>query len=155
MIAIAAALAALLLMCWVLFTLAVYALPFFAAVSAGMLAYQTGSGAVGAVVVGFFAGCTTLLLGQKLFTVTRSPALRAFIATAYAVPAAFAGYHAVHGLAKIGSASPGWQEVLSVAGALVIGLVAWSRMGALAGSDLSGSSQGTADAYAVRAHRRD
>jgi len=153
MIAIAAALAALLFMCWILFTLAVYALPFFVAVSAGMFAYQTGAGAIGAGIIALAAGVVSIVLGQALFAAAQSPAVRATIAAAYAAPAAFAGYHAVHGLASIGSPSPGWHELLSVTGALVIGLVAWSRMGALAGGNPDGISRAHGYEADVRVHR--
>ena len=153
MIAIAAALAALLLMCWILFTLAIYALPFFVAVSAGMFAYQTGAGAIGAGMVALLMGVVSLVLGQTLFAAARSPALRMTIAAAYAAPAAFAGYHAVHGLASIGSPSPGWHQLLSITGALVIGLVAWSRMGALAGGNPAGTSRAYGYEADVRVHR--
>lgn len=54
------------LICWLLFNLAVYALPFFAGVSAGMFAYGTGSGPIGALLVGFTSGAVTLILGQVL-----------------------------------------------------------------------------------------
>ena len=144
MIAIAAAFAALLFMCWILFTLAVYALPFFAGLSAGMLAYQTGSGALGAAVVALFTGVVALVLGQALFAATRSPMLRAIIAATYAAPATFAGYHAVHGLAAGGSPSPGWHELLSAGGALIIGVVAWSRISGLAKVDPNGHRESTA-----------
>lgn len=154
MIAIAAALAALLFACWILFTLAVYALPFFVALSAGMLAYQTGAGASGAMAVGLLAGVLALVLGQALFAVIRSPALRACIAALYAAPAAFAGYHAVHGLAAIGSPATGWHELLSVAGAVLIGLVAYGRVGALTGDDSGGASRHTIVGGATRATDR-
>ena len=36
--------------CWLLFTLAVYALPFFAGLSAGLAAFHSGSGVIGAPV---------------------------------------------------------------------------------------------------------
>jgi len=140
MIAIAAALAALLLMCWLLFTLAVHALPFFVAVSAGMFAYHTGAGPAGAALVGLLAGIAALVLGQTLFANVRSRVLRATLAITYAAPAAFAGYHAVHGLAGIGSPSATWHELLSIAGAILIGLVAWGRMGALAAAGPDGAS---------------
>ena len=42
-------------LCWLLFTLAVYALPFFAGVSLGMWAYGTGAGWLGAIIVGLVA----------------------------------------------------------------------------------------------------
>ena len=35
--------------CWLLFTLAVYALPFFAGVTAALAAYHSGSGVIGAI----------------------------------------------------------------------------------------------------------
>jgi len=154
MIPIFAALAALVMMCWVLFNLAVYALPFFVAVSAGMLAYQTGAGAAGAIIVSLFAGAAALVLGQKLFAVVHSPALRAVVAALYAAPAAVAGYHAAHGIAAMGSPSASWHELLSVAGGVVISLVAWSRIGALARHEAIQASRASTDSYAVRAGRQ-
>jgi hypothetical protein len=38
--------------CWLLFTLAVCALPFFATVTAGLAAFHSGAGVIGAIVVG-------------------------------------------------------------------------------------------------------
>ena len=38
-------------LCWLLFMLAVYALPFFAGMTAGLAAYHSGSGVLGALVV--------------------------------------------------------------------------------------------------------
>jgi hypothetical protein len=45
--------------CWLLFTLAVYALPFFAGLSAGLTAFHSGSGVVGALIVGVLTGGAT------------------------------------------------------------------------------------------------
>ena len=39
-------------LCWLLFTLAVYALPLFAGMTAGLAAYHSGAGVLGALVVG-------------------------------------------------------------------------------------------------------
>lgn len=99
-----------------------------------MFAYQTGAGAAGSALVGLLAGIAALTLGQMLFAQVRSPLLRTALAASYAAPAAFAGYHAVHGLTAFGSPSAMWHELLSIAGAFLIGLVAWRRMGALAGA---------------------
>lgn len=118
------------LICSLLFNLAVYALPFFAGVSAGMFAYQTGSGPIGGILVGIAAGAVTLVLGQVLFATIRSAALRAIVAIAYAAPAALAGYHAVHGLSAIGGTSEIWRQVFAVVGAVVIAIVAWARVSA-------------------------
>lgn len=118
------------LICWMLFNLAVYALPFFAGVSAGMFAHQTGSGPIGAILVGVAAGAVTLVLGQVLFATLRSAVLRAIVAAAYAAPAALAGYHAVHGLSAIGGTSEIWRQAFAVIGAVVIAGVAWARVSA-------------------------
>lgn len=114
--------------CWLLFTLAVYALPFFAAVWAGMLAYESGAGPLGAIAIGLVAGAFTLVLGQFAFAKARSPALRALIALLFAAPAVLAGYSAVYGLSGIGGTSEAWRQALAVIGALVVGFTAWSRM---------------------------
>ena len=47
-------------LCWLIFTLAVYALPFFAGIMVGLAVYHSGAGVVGAPVVGFAAGAVTL-----------------------------------------------------------------------------------------------
>ena len=85
--------------CWLLFTLAVYALPFFAGLTAGLAAFHSGSGVIGALIVGVLAGGATLAIGQIVFATVRTPLIRAAIGLLYAVPAAIAGYHATLGLA--------------------------------------------------------
>ena len=54
-------------LCWLLFTLAVYALPFFAGMTAGLAAFHSGAGAIGALIVGILAGGATLALGSWAF----------------------------------------------------------------------------------------
>ena len=88
--------------CWLLFTLAVYALPFFAGLSAGLAAFHSGAGVIGALIVGVLAGGATLVIGQIAFATVRTPLIRALIGLLYAVPAGIAGYQASLGLAKIG-----------------------------------------------------
>jgi hypothetical protein len=120
------------LFCWLIFTLAVYALPFFVGLSAGMAAFHSGAGIVGALLTGVGAGALTLVVGQVAFTVVRPLVLRAFIAAAFAVPAAVAGYHTVLGLAQLGMPSLIWGEVFAWIGALFIGGTACARMTAFA-----------------------
>ncbi|WP_407187691.1 hypothetical protein [Bradyrhizobium centrosematis] len=91
------------LFCWAIFTLAVYALPFFVALSIGMTAFQSGAGLIGALLSATAAGALTLLLGQVAFAATRSSALRAAIATVFAAPAAVAGYHVAFALSHRGA----------------------------------------------------
>jgi hypothetical protein len=115
------------LFCWLIFTLAVYALPFFIGLTAGMAAFHSGAGVLGALLVGMVTGAITLAIGQIAFAVVRPPVLRAVIAAAFAVPAAIAGYH-VLGLSQIGVPSLIWREVIAWIGALFIGCTAWARM---------------------------
>ena len=118
--------------CWLLFTLAVYALPFFAGVAAGLAAFHSGAGVIGAIVVGVIAGAVTLGAGQLAFALARSPLVRAAIALLFVVPAAVAGYHATLALAHIGVPSQGWGEAFAIIGAILVGGTAWGRMTFLA-----------------------
>jgi hypothetical protein len=121
------------LFCWLIFTLAVYALPFFVAVNAGMLAFHRGTGVVGASIVGIAAGAVTLAVGQTAFSIARSLILRAAIAAVFAIPAAVAGYHVVLLLmSQIGVPSMAWREVFACLGAVFIGGTAWTRLTVLA-----------------------
>jgi hypothetical protein len=114
--------------CWLLFTLAVYALPFFAGVTAALAAYHSGSGVIGAIIVAVLAGGATLAIGQIAFATVRTPLIRAVIGLLYAVPATIAGYHASLGLAHIGVPSEGWREAFAVVSAAIVGGMASARM---------------------------
>jgi hypothetical protein len=120
--------------CWLLFTLAIYALPFFAGLTAGLAAFHGGAGVLGALAVGAAAGIATLIAGQLAFAATRSIIIRAAVALLFAVPAAIAGYHATLGLAEIGVLSQGWCEVFAVLGAIIVGSMAWAQMTLFASS---------------------
>ena len=114
--------------CWLLFNLAVYALPFFAGLTAGLAAYHSGAGVIGGILVCFCAGAVLLVLGQVAFAAVRSLLIRAAIALLFAVPATVAGYHATLGVAYIGVPSEAWREVFAVIGAVVAGVTACVRM---------------------------
>lgn len=116
------------LFCWLIFTLAIYALPFFVALSVWLAAIHGGAGITVAVCVAILAGVLTLFIGQTAFAFTRSTFLRAVIAAAFAVPAAVAGYHVVHGLSQIGVSSLPWRNAFAWIGAIAIGGTAWTRM---------------------------
>src|SRR5262249_48995154 len=98
----------------------------------GMTAFQSGAGLIGAVLIATAGGALTLVLGQVALAVTRSSALRIAIATAFAVPAAVAGYHVVFAVSQIGVSSLTWREVFACLGAVRIGLTSWTRLMALA-----------------------
>jgi hypothetical protein len=114
--------------CWAIFALAVYALPFFVALSIGMLAFYGGAGVVGALLIGFASGALTVAVGQVAVAVCRSRTMRIVIATAFAVPAAIAGYHVVFALSQIGVPSLAWREAFACLGAVCIGGTAWTRL---------------------------
>ncbi len=109
--------------CWVLFTLAIYALPFFVGMNAGLYAYGAGAGPFGAIVLGLLAAAFTLVIGQTIFSLVRTPILRIAVALMFAVPAALAGYYAT-------MTSDPWRQVFAPIGAVVIGLTAWARLAA-------------------------
>ena len=125
---IIASFAALGAICWLLFNLAVFALPFFAGVSAGMAAFHSGAGPVGAFAVGILAGATTLVAGQLAVTLLPSPLLRGAVALLFAAPAAFAGYHASHGIAAITMTSDVWRQAFAVLGSVIVGITAFARV---------------------------
>ena len=116
------------LFCWLIFALAVCAVPFFVAVSIGMLTFHSGAGVIGALLVGILAGASTLVMGQTAFAMTRSTILRAAIGAVFAVPAAIAGYHVVLAMSLIGLPSLAWREVFGCLGAVSVGATAWMRL---------------------------
>lgn len=118
--------------CWALFTLAVYALPFFVGMTAGMYTYRIGIGPIGAIAVGFVADAFGLLAGRYLFSVARSPISRLVVALQFAAPAAWAGYEVTLSLAHVGI-FPEWRrEAFASFGAVVVGCSALARVAILA-----------------------
>ena len=115
-------------LCWLLFALAVHALPFFAGVTVGLAAYHSGSGPVAAIIAGAIAGGIVLALGQVAFTRLRSPVMRAALALLFAVPAAVAGYHAARGLAHLVVPAEAWRDAIAIAGATIVAATAFMRM---------------------------
>ncbi len=123
--------------CWLLFTLAVFALPFFAGLSAGMWAYYTGAGWLGAIVVGTIAAGLTLGIVQVLLAVIRPIWAKLAIAAIFVAPAVIAGYHAVHGIVKHTMPSETWQIVFAIIGAVAVGVTAFMRVAGMVATDLS------------------
>ena len=124
--------------CWLLFTLAVFALPFFAGVSTGLWAYNTGAGWLGVIVVGLLGAALTLGIGQFLLIVVQPLWARLLIALVFVAPAAIAGYHATHGIVKHTMPAEAWQIVFSIVGAVAVGATAFMRVAAMAAAVPSG-----------------
>ncbi len=131
-LAILASLLAIGLLCWLLFTLAVFALPAFLGVTAGAWAHDSGAGIAGAIVVGAIAAAMTLAIGHLLIAFVRPMWLKLFVAIAFVAPAAIAGFHATHGIVKHLMPSEAWQIAFSIIGAVAVGITAFVRIAGMA-----------------------
>lgn len=129
--AILGSLAAIGVLCWLLFTLAVFALPAFIGVSAGIWAHETGAGLVGAIVISAAAAGMALGVGQLLLAILRPAWLKILVAMAFVAPAAIAGFHATHGIVRHTMPSETWQLVFSVVGAIAVAVTAFIRVTSL------------------------
>lgn len=125
---IISSLAGSLFLCWLLFSLARFALPLFAGMTVGLWAFDQGTGLVPALLLGSATGGITLAAGQWLVATVRPSWLQITIALMFAVPAAIAGYSTVHGLSALMVPSAGWQLACSIMGAVITGSGAWMQM---------------------------
>ncbi|OJU68837.1 MAG: hypothetical protein BGO05_03455, partial [Rhizobiales bacterium 63-7] len=87
-------------MCWLLFNLAVFALPFFIGLNAGIWAYGTGAGWLGGILIGLIAAGLTVAVGQGLLMLVRPIWARLLIALTFVAPAGVAGFYATLGIVK-------------------------------------------------------
>ena len=142
-LAILASLAAIGALCWLLFTLAVFALPAFVGVTVGALAHGTGAGVPGAILIGLVAA--TLAVGQVVMMFGRPVWLKLIVAITFVAPAALAGFHATHGIVKHLMPSEVWQISFSVVSAIAVGITALMRVAGMATAPAS-SGQGLAQA---------
>ena len=131
-LAILASLAAMGLLCWLLFTLAVFALPAFVGFAAGAWAHGTGAGIPGAILVGMVAAAATFAVGQFLITFARPMWLKLGVAIIFVAPAAVAGFHATHGIVKHLMPPDAWQITFSIIGAIAVGVTAFVRVASMA-----------------------
>ncbi len=115
-------------LCVLAFTLAVYALPFMLGVEAAKWAYAAGSGLIGAGLVGLVAGAAAFGMLIVLFMAMRTPILRLAVALVFAAPAAVAGYALVHGITRDAVPSDIWRATFSLIGGGVTGLSALVRL---------------------------
>ncbi len=114
--------------CWLLFTLAVFALPAVAGVYTCIWAYHTGAGMLGAAIVGLAAAGATFGIGQLLLIVVPWTWARLLIIAVYTIPAVVAGYNATHGITLMVLSSPVWQMIFSVVSAVAVGITALLRI---------------------------
>lgn len=117
-------------LCFVAYTLATYALPFMLGLTAARFAYETGSGLIGAGLVGLAAGAVAFGLLVFLFASLRPPILRLIVALVFAAPAAMAGYALVHGVTREAVPSEVWRQIFCIIGAIFVGVSALMRLAA-------------------------
>ncbi|MCA1437216.1 hypothetical protein I6F33_30155 [Bradyrhizobium sp. BRP20] len=121
--------------CWLLFTLAVFALPFFVGLTIGIWAFHTGAGVFGGIAAGLVAGGATICIGQLALAFVPWTWLRLLIILIYVAPATFAGYSATHGIVQMGISSPAWQMVFAVVGAVAVSMTALVRFTGMAADE--------------------
>jgi len=110
------------------YTLAVYALPFMIGVETAKWAYASGSGLIGAGLIGLVAGAAAYGLLIVLFMVVRPPILRLAVALVFAALAAAAGFALIHGIARDAVPSDVWRTIFCLIGGGVTGLSALMRL---------------------------
>ena len=115
-------------LCVVAYKLAVYALPFLLGLTAAQFAYQTGSGLIGAGLVGLVSAGVGFGILALLFETLRTPILRLIVALIFAAPAAVAGYALVHGITSEAVPSEVWRIIFCVIGGGSTGLSALMRL---------------------------
>lgn len=98
--------------------------------TAARFAYDTGSGLIGAGLVGLAAGAVAFGLLVFLFASLRPPILRLVVALIFAVPAAMAGYALVHGVTHEAVPSEIWRQIFCIIGAMFVGVSALMRLAA-------------------------
>ncbi|MDE2578591.1 MAG: hypothetical protein KGL46_07310 [Hyphomicrobiales bacterium] len=116
------------LLCWLLFALAVQALPLFVGTIAATLVFQGGADTVLAIAIGLVAAALAVGIARFLYITTRSSLARAAVALLVTAPAVFAGYHATLGVARITVSSEPGRQTLALVGSFVIGCVALLRL---------------------------
>jgi len=120
------------LIAWLVFNFSVYALPFFVGITAAKFALGSNTGMVGAGVVGLFAGGLSFGSGQFAFAAAKSGTGRIFVVTAFAAPAAIAGYFSTYGIIQLCCPAEGWRQAFSLIGGSIIAAIAYGRVTALA-----------------------
>ena len=124
--------------CWLLFTLAVFVLPFFAGITVGVWVVHTCAGVFGGILVGLFVGGATFGVGQFVLAFAPWTWLRLLIIVLFVAPVTVAGYSATHGIAQIAMPSATWQMVFSVIGTIAVSVTTFVRFTGIAAPGRAG-----------------
>ncbi len=123
---------------WLLFRLATFALPVYAAVGAGLFLHVQGYSIAAVLGAGFITGLLMHLTGQAAFASVRSPVLRCLLALLFAAPAGFAGYQAMTGLFGLVAVDGIWARCLAFGAGLATASAAWRSLGTAASASGAG-----------------
>jgi hypothetical protein len=110
-------------LCWLLFALAVHALPFFVGATAGVAAYQSGSGPIGAILVGAMEQCHPRYRTHRVHDVTvLSDPGRGRAALCHTGRCGRLSCRT--GFALIAIPAEDWRHILAVSAAIIIAVTA-------------------------------
>ena len=135
-------------LCWLLFTLAVYALPFWLGLTAAFWLHTAEQGVLAALLGGLAVSGGVAILGEIVFARLRCVPLRLALGLVYAVPAGLAGFHASKGLSSLTGTGEAAGLVLGALAALFIGgtafarVAGWPEAGGVAGDANGGEEVG-------------
>lgn len=127
LIGLALVIVAIFLCCALLFRLSIYALPMFVAFLAGSATYSSDNGILAALAAAGVAAIVLLAAAQLALAFAKTDLTRVVIGIVFAVPAAVAGYHAVHGIAAATMPTGAWQIVVSMLGAVIVATASWAQ----------------------------
>lgn len=113
-------------MIYLLFAAAIYVLPLYAGLSAGLAALQAGASYPGALLLGITAALLVVFVSQAAVQLAPSRHLRTVIALLFAMPAAIAGFEVASALLHLGGIGS-WSIVFALAAAIATGVVAAKR----------------------------
>lgn len=123
-----ATIAALVLIGLLMLNLIIYALPFAIGLAAGQWTSAAGHSIAESIAAGLGAALLTMLLARIAIGLARSPLHLAAIGLAFAIPAAFAGFHAALGLWALFAQPEAIAHILASVSAFGFGALAWVRL---------------------------
>lgn len=115
-------------LCVLAYWLAVYALPAMLGFEIARIAYLTGTGMIGASLIGFIMGALAYSLLSILYISVRSQAARIAVGLIFALPAAAAGYALISGISANTVPSEHWRVMFCILGGLLVGSAAFTRL---------------------------
>jgi len=113
---------------WVLIRLAVNALPLFAGTAVAFALLQTSNSVGVPLIAGLLASLAIVVFGPIAYGHARSGTLRVILALTFAVPAAFAAWHSVHGISGYAVTAGRGRDAVAYVIAILVGGMAWRRL---------------------------